>query len=1358
MWRWSTRALRLLVAGLALLWSLLLAAWLTLYWAILPHIDDWRPRVEDLASRSLGVPVKIGSIQMRTGSWVPAAELHDVVLFDPQGREALRLPRLAAALSVPALLALELRFEQLLIEEASLEIRRDPQGRIRIAGLELEGSVGGDGAGTADWFFKQHEFVIRGATLTWIDEQRQAPPLALTDATVVMRNGLRSHEMRVDATPPPTWGERFSLRARLAQPLMARAGEWRLWHGTVHADLPHADVALLRQYIDLPFELREGRGAIRAWIDVADGRPGAATVDLALRDVALRLAGTVAPLGFERISARLDGEQGENHARISARRLAFATADGLVWPESSIDASWRTAVPATQAGTGLPEVAAGEFSADRLDLSLMASIASRLPIGEGVRKLLTELAPRGMIHDLVTRWDGPLDAPRQYQVRARMKGLSIAAAAPTSGVGRPGWSNADIDLQASELGGDARLALVDGALELPGVFDQPVVPLRHFEAQLAWRIGALRPNGRSIELRVKEARFENDDAQGELALNWHTGDGAGFGRAGRFPGVLDLQGTLSRGQATSVARYLPLGLPKKARDYVQQAVQAGTVSALNLRVKGDLWDFPFYGPQATRENEFRIAGQVKDLTFAYVPSRTAKSPDEPAWESPWPAIMRAEGELVFERSGMSIRNAQGRIYGVELRGIHGGVLDFVQQPTLELEGQGRGPLAELTRYVNATPVGHWIGDALASASTNGMADLRLALSLPLTQLAQSTVKGSVQLGGNDIRLLPDVPLLASARGRIDFTHKGLQIVGASARALGGEATIDGGTQPDGSLRFSALGTCNAEGLRKTPELGLVARVATVLQGQTTYRMQLGFVKGIPELNITSPLSGMAINLPPPLNKAADATLAFRYSTTLQAESLAPAAMAHDQLRIDLGSIVQAVYQRELGKDGPRVLRGAVGVNSAAPAPVTGGQANVEVGTLSVDAWQSALARLLAPDDAGADTGYVPRIITLRAQELVAGARRMTRLNMDLTRWSSDGDEGWRASLNADQLAGQVEYREPRSATGAGRVFARLTRLSLPPADAESVEQLLDQAPPTVPALDIVVDDFELRGKKLGRLEIEAVNRGVAAGDAVREWRLNRLAMRTPEATFTASGQWAAVSPSARRRMVLDFQLDLADSGAFLERLGHGKTLRGGKGKLQGQLAWSGSPLALDTQSLDGAMNLSLDEGQFLRADAGAGRLLGVLSLQALPRRLMLDFRDVFQEGFAFDQISGDVRLSAGVASTSNLRMRGLQAAVLMEGRTDIGRETQDLRVFVIPEINAGTASLAYAAIHPALGLGTFVAQWLLRRPLIAANTREFRVTGTWDDPKIEPVERKPGETVPSVEGPAAAASAPAPTQ
>jgi uncharacterized protein YhdP len=291
---------------------------------------------------------------------------------------------------------------------------------------------------------------------------------------------------------------------------------------------------------------------------------------------------------------------------------------------------------------------------------------------------------------------------------------------------------------------------------------------------------------------------------------------------------------------------------------------------------------------------------------------------------------------------------------------------------------------------------------------------------------------------------------------------------------------------------------------------------------------------------------------------------------------------------------------------------------------------------------------------------------------------------------------------------------------------------------QAVEGLLGQPTANVPALDIVVDDFELRGRKLGRLQVLAVNRQPAGRAAqtgsagAAEWQLDRLDLDAPEARFSATGRWTA---AGARRMSLDFRLVLADSGAFLQRLGAGDALRGGKGELQGQLSWAGSPLTLDYPSLEGQLRLQVDAGQFLHADPGGARLLGVLSLQALPRRLSLDFRDLFQEGFSFDSIEGDVAVARGVARTSELRMRGAQATVLMEGSADLQHETQDLRVLIVPNFDAAGAALATMAISPAIGLGTLFAQWALREPLIAANTSEFHVTGGWADPQVQRVER-----------------------
>jgi uncharacterized protein YhdP len=180
-------------------------------------------------------------------------------------------------------------------------------------------------------------------------------------------------------------------------------------------------------------------------------------------------------------------------------------------------------------------------------------------------------------------------------------------------------------------------------------------------------------------------------------------------------------------------------------------------------------------------------------------------------------------------------------------------------------------------------------------------------------------------------------------------------------------------------------------------------------------------------------------------------------------------------------------------------------------------------------------------------------------------------------------------------------------------------------------------------------------------------------------------------------------------------------------------VRQASGKMEGQVAWIGSPLKLDYPTLGGAFTVNVASGQFLKADPGIAKLLGVLSLQALPRRLTLDFRDVFSEGFSFDFLRGDVTVDKGLARTNNLQMKGVNAAVLMEGVADIAQETQNLKVVVVPEINAGTVSLIATVINPAVGLGSFLAQLFLRRPLIESATQEFRVDGSWADPVVTKV-------------------------
>jgi uncharacterized protein YhdP len=221
---------------------------------------------------------------------------------------------------------------------------------------------------------------------------------------------------------------------------------------------------------------------------------------------------------------------------------------------------------------------------------------------------------------------------------------------------------------------------------------------------------------------------------------------------------------------------------------------------------------------------------------------------------------------------------------------------------------------------------------------------------------------------------------------------------------------------------------------------------------------------------------------------------------------------------------------------------------------------------------------------------------------------------------------------------------------------------------------------------------------------------------------------------------------------MNFMLDVQDAGAMLTRLGTPEALRGGTGQIEGIISWQGSPLSLHYPSLNGHLDVRMGRGQFLKADPGVAKLLGVLSLQALPRRLLLDFRDVFAQGFAFDSVQGDVTIVHGMANTRNLQIKGVNALVQLDGTADIARETQKLRVQILPIVDTGTASLVAAiTVNPLVGLTTFIAQWLLQNPLSRASAQEFLVDGSWAQPQVTRIDqhspRTPAPTTPLISPP-----------
>ena len=1474
----AARAALWMVVGL---WLVTLMSWAVLHIWIVPRIGEFRLRLESAATQAVGVPVRVGQITAGSPGLMPSFELRDVVLLDPQGREALRLPLVLAAVSPSSLF--NFGFEQLVIDQPTLDIRRTLDGKIYIGGLDVSAtsSAGGD---VAHWFFSQSEFVIRGGSIRWTDEQAAAPPLALQRVDAVMRNGPRRHAMRIDATPPAGWGERFSLRGLFRQPLLALdAGRWQDWSGQLFADFSRVDVSQIKPYVRLdPLGIapRSGSGSVRAWADVDRGEVVGATADVVLSNVDVQLGKSLQPLALVSAAGRLGARLLADGFEVDTEGLTFTTQDGLTWPGGNL--AYRSQGTAGSAGKALQT---GELKADRLDLAALAQVALRLPLGTATHAALTSYAPKGVVQALQASWQIPVDSGLG-QSRGTASAAGAAEAAGAAGVagvagarsginntgvtftakgrvsalellalpstvlrslaqpgtassasaatatrypqvrhalpGRPGIKGAALDFDMTQAGGKAALVLNQGHIDLPGVFEDPRVEFDQLSADVQWKL-----QSNKTDVALQNIKFSSPDAQGTAQATWQSGVTAAGAADKQSLGTLDLEGVLARGNGARVHRYLPLVMADQVRHYVRDAVVQGDLSNVTFTVKGAVDDIPYanyansanYPSNASsapaKKGTFKIAALVKNGVLAYVPKWA-----QPQATGQWPALTALNGELVFDQATLAVNNATSAVAGLgglQVLRADAKIPNLMSGATVELQAKLKGPVSSAIGFVNTSPLAAMTGNAAEKVTASGVGDYALELSLPLNNIDKTTVRGTVSLPGNDVRLAPGVPLLSRLRGLGTFTEKGFAIPGAQAQWLGGDVRFEGGmrapargtgTDPENeaSVVFRAQGTASAEAIAQTRQWGAASRLAQYASGTAAYTATLGVIRGATELVLTSNLQGMALTLPAPLAKSAEALLPTRFEKTVLRESMAVGQKLQDRLTLDVGRIASAAYVRDISGgvvnsggvvlngdvavnggavDSPRVVRGSIGVGlepgESAPLPESGVAANINLQAINIDAWDKVLSSSQGEGAAGAGnaasvmTGttarggpaagaqsYFPTQIAIRARELTVSNRKFNNLVIGGTR---DGTT-WRANMDASELNGYAEYRQAGSGSPA-RVLARLQRLSLGPSGAMDVDKLLDEQPANLPALDIVVNDLELRGKKLGRIEIDAVNRltsgAAVAGmpltststaatsspassneSAAREWRLNKFNVITPEATLTATGNWVAINAQAagganaadRRRTALNFKLDINDSGELLNRFGMPGVVRRGKGKMEGQVGWVGSPLSPNYPSMSGQFNVNIESGQFLKADPGIAKLLGVLSLQSLPRRLTLDFRDVFSDGFAFDFVRGDVNIAQGIAATNNLQMKGVNAAVLMEGSANIASETQDLKVLVVPEINAGTASLIAAVINPAIGIGTFLAQYFLRQPLIDAATQEFKIDGSWSDPKVTKLERR----------------------
>jgi uncharacterized protein (TIGR02099 family) len=1299
-----------------LAWRLVLVGWLAfaalvliLRYLVLPGIGQWHGEIEQLASRAIGQTVRIEKVAAGWAHLHPELQLSGVRIVDAQGRETLAFSRVEAVLSWRSLALLELRLRRILLAGPQVHAERGADGHLWVAGWPVDLHRQTD-PGLTNWVLQQPDVVITDARVFWRDLQRGAPELLLDQVNLRLENAPGRHVFSLRALPPSALGGPFDLRGDFTGAADdASAASFKDWQGSFYLASGGLDFKVAQQWLDSPIDLAAGQGALRLWGKVEAGRPREISADLALRGVDVRLGETLPRLALENLQGRLRWRQSaDGGSQLTGYELGLALADGFVVEPTSFHVEWT---PPSAGG-----VTKGLAIVTAIDVGQLKHLSDYLPLDAATRGKLAGYAPSGRLANLQVSWNGTREGLLAYSAEADFAELAMQASGEL-----PGFAGLSGHLRADEKGG--RVELVGGPLsfDFPGIFEASQIALDELQAKAEWRWQDGSPEAApTLSVELTEASFSGADAAASAHGKYrYTGHGLG---------ELDLEVQVHEAKLAAAWRYMPRIIPVKVQNWLQGALLAGTLREGKLVLRGPLDRFPFPNNEG---GQFLVSGKVDGASLEYAAG--------------WPKVDDVSGELVFAGAGMSLNALNGASAGARLAQVAVQLPDFKASPALlKVSGEARGNLDDFTRFLDQSPVGEMLGHFYREIKVSGDAGLKLDLRVPLDDPAHTRVRGEVELAGNQVLVDPLLPPVSEVRGRVGFSEKD-----ATANDLAGvflgrpmkASIITGGDD----LRVVADGSALLAELRR--HYGY--RALDHLSGSLPWKADVTVKKGRVTIKVESSLEGLASALPEPLTKAAETVLPVRFTRipllperSGKASATAAASAGRDELDLDVGEILHASLVRRSAAGRSTIERGVVAIGERLPLPTGGLRIGVRQEAVQADAWRAALAETPRPAlENGAETApqatststvdWPTPQLDIRAKSL----QLFARVWKDVKLQASPVKGGIAGQIETHDMAGSWEWET----AGKGKLKARLQQLLLPdektraigepvPGNGHAEGGGLEQ----LPALDIVAEQLVIGERRLGRMELQAENEAKA-------WQISRFTLDNADGKIEASGRWQPThfkgATGETSLTAIKFNLQASDLGKWLGRFGYADAVRSGKGTLDGEISWRGTPARLTPPTLSGSMKASAEKGQFNKLEPGVGKLLSLLSLQMLPRRATLDFRDVFSDGFSFDRIDGTVNVNEGIMRTSDLVIEGPPAKVLMKGEVDLDKETQNVRVTVQPEIGGSVALGAALAINPATGVAALLAQKILRDPLNKAFSFDYDIKGAWADPTVEKVGR-----------------------
>lgn len=1250
---------------------------------LLPLLAEYRADIEGWVGGVVGQPVEIGEIDAHFRGLYPALHLRDVTLLDSNGGE-----RLAAfkELSVEldwwrSLLHRQLEPGTFRVAGVELLVEADKSGKIRIAGFG-GGNRGGPNIGR--WVLDRKRLAIEGATVTWRNAATPSPPLTFTNATILLANDDGRHQVTAEVTLPPDMGSTLRVTVDIAGDPLADRG----WSGQGYINVADAHLARWWQPPQtLAFAVERGTVSVEGWIEWRDGRVYSGQGEITANELRIAAAASedVPPFELNSFYAQARWQRDREGWKLLAAPLRWATP--LAQPVDT-----QLGIEQRPGEEGEKQLHIALLRADLKDLLALGQLAGSVP--NSALSWLKELQPTAQLENLYLRLQ-PQEQATRYFVHAAAKELGWRAARKIPGVEKLALTlQADNDLAVVQF--DSRSVRFDFA----GLFREPL-PID----LLAGTVVARR-NAHGWTLRGDDIAFANGDGQGAFSVGLEPGE------EGKAP-VLDLTARIWDWRGEAMPRYLPRGImsPKLA-EWLDRAIPAGRVTLGGLVLRGPVSEFPF----AEGDGRFNATLDITGGVLAFAPN--------------WPVIDRVNAQVVFHEQGVEVRGGEGVTLGNQLANVQVNLprVKFAER-IIKIKGEVRGPFAEGLRYLNESPLQRSIGRHFVNARAQGDHRTNLSLLIPLAAGAKDVqVRGDVNFVHNSLDLSGDGMVLSNLRGRLGFTHDSVSATGLEAEVLGQPAVFDVRSEPNEAGRglraivIEAHGSAQAAALQRRLGLQFLSMLDGPFQWRGMMQISVG-QEGGARLELQSDLVGAALTAPLGLGKRTEEPRPFRLAMPV------PLA-AGSVLEASLGSDLHGIF--ELGRKEGKLYatRGELrfgGVRARMPsAPglrIAGFLPQLDTSDLP----PPRRSELEHGEAESADSTGTP----FSAVDVSIGQARI--LGRDFSRVIVEGSNregGWSLNVTSENLAGSLWIpRDPGAAIRAD--FDRLVLQAPTGVAAGSVNDGERTDPRRLPPTVLTAKQFEYGDVARGSLEATLLG-------TPRGLRLASARLVNGPTRLIATGDWTVTEGG--HETALDLVMETDNAGTTLADFGYAEALSSGVGFHTAYVTWPGAPTEYASQRLSGTATVNIRQGRILDVEPGAGRIFGLLSFQALPRRLNLDFSDFFREGFAFDAISGEFVIRDGVATTDNLTVKGPAAEIRVQGQVNLAERTYNEQVTVMPNVTGAVpwAAVGVGVTNPAAGAAVWLAERLLRKPVSDLTQAKYRVTGSWNNPTVEKLARSEG--------------------